>query len=87
MQEKLLKINLTNKFGLSALHTASRLANSFLRNIENVELFQIQHSKCAAMPATASKNPSQLGNSPREYSSNGGNQVWECGCAEDPPEG
>ena len=59
LQEKLLKINLTNKFGLSALHTASRLVNSLHRNIVSVEIFQIQHSKCAAMPATASKNPSQ----------------------------
>ena len=37
LQEKLLKINLTNKFGLSALHTASRLANSLHSKIVSVE--------------------------------------------------
>ena len=59
LQEKLLKVNLRNKFGVSALHTASRFVNSLLRNLENAEAFQIQHSKCAAMPSTASTNPSQ----------------------------
>ena len=43
LQEKLLKINLTNKFGLS-LHTASRFVIFLHINIENVELFQIRHS-------------------------------------------
>jgi ankyrin repeat protein len=60
VQEKLLKVNLRNKFGLSALHTASRFINSLLRNLfKNAKAFQIQHSKCAAMPSTASTNPSQ----------------------------